>query len=429
MQKLKNFFKKTFKTPMLIVFTLICLMFLPNAINLKSVGFRSAIVVALGIDTTPDNKIKVDAVVNIPSLDESLSENSKVISAQGETINDGLSNLTTHYGRAMRLGHIKFILISQELAKKDLPNILDRLVRSYSIRNTVQLLMSKNQVSEVFDFAIKMETQSSVKVSEIIGHQQEYSTTNLDSNVDSFYKGYLSKSKISKLNCISLVNKADEGIGNSQEIGEKEQSQQGGEGITESTSSQKNNSGSGEQGNKEKYISNVGEIALFYNGKLQKIIPIDVVEGINWIEGTHLPKKLFVQLKDDNDLNNAKVFFHLVKKNVVLDSFFYKNKPVLSASIRLSIDTDEITNSNKIVPITQDYIDIQIKDAIANEIRSQVCKSVNYAKENNFDLFELNDIFYLNNYKEYMKYIENNRTKENLIEDTLINVEVSVKIV
>lgn len=424
MQKLKSFFIKTFKTPMLIIFIIICLMFVPNAINLKSVGFRSAIVVALGIDKAENNQIKINAVVNIPSLDESLSENSKVISAQGETINDGLSNLTTHYGRAMRLGHIKFILVSETLAKENLIDILDRLVRSYSVRNTVQLLMCKNTVSEVFDFAIKMETESSVKMSEIIGHQQEYSTTNLDSNVDSFYKGYLSKSKISKINCISLQNNSEEGISNKPEIEASTNSEQ----QTQGQGNQPSSSNKGEN-SEGKYVSNIGEVALFYNGRLKYIVPSEIMEGVNWVEGTHLPKKLFVQLKNDKDLNNAKVFFHLVRKNVKLDTFFYKGKPILSVSIRISIDTDEINNSNKIIPITHDYIDWQIKNSISNEIRSQIRQAVDYSKSINSDLLELNDLFYLNNHKDYSQYIKNIISTEDFINNVLINVEVSIRIV
>ena len=77
MQDIKDFIKRFFRTPMLLIFALICLVLLPQAINRRSIAFRTGIVVALGIDLDEDDMTVLDAVITVPSFDDTLTESDK----------------------------------------------------------------------------------------------------------------------------------------------------------------------------------------------------------------------------------------------------------------------------------------------------------------------------------------------------------------
>ena len=124
MKELLNRIKTMFKVPMLLVFGIICVVFLPNAININSAVFRSAIVVAFGIDTNEQNEYVINAAINVSATDQSLSENTKLISARGASVSEAISNLSLQFGRPIRLGHTRFVLIGTNFATQNVATAL-----------------------------------------------------------------------------------------------------------------------------------------------------------------------------------------------------------------------------------------------------------------------------------------------------------------
>lgn len=426
--KIKNFFK----VPMLLVFVIICFMFLPKSINMRSAVFRSAIVVAFGIDINEENDYVINAAINVSATAESLSENTKLISATGKTISDAISTLGTQFGRPIRFGHTRFVLIGTNLAKQNVAVALDGIIRTNKMRDTVQLVLCDAKVEDMLNVGIEIKNKTGIKMSEIITYQSKFSTTTMDSNVDSFYKGYFSEAGISKINCIRLTDDFSKGITPDAALGEIG----GGEGGESSSQSaggssagQDETSGQSNEKSKKKYLSNTGEVAVFKNGVFQSIIPNEVVNGTYWINTSHMPQKLSVEVSNEY-LDKANIYFYVLDKTVSKEVFFYKEIPMLSVKLDITLGIDEILNkNNKITPLSTDVVDQEVKCAIGREVRRQTGMALNYGKVNKLDILELNEIFYLKKYKEYASYISDGHSTLDFLDNMQMSIEVRVEVI
>lgn len=419
MKKLKKFIKIMFKSPIILIFSLICVFMLPSSINTLSVAFRSAIAVAVGIDLNEQNKTEIYVAINSSPTSESLAETNHIFCASGETIGDAFTNLNLTFGRDIKLGHTRFVMIGKNISNEDISILLDRLVRTSKMRNTVQLVYCPDSIKQMFELGSKMGNTSGLKLSEIVCHQQNDSTTSIDSNIDSFYKGYLSPSGVSRLNMVKLTSDYTKGINANTD---------GSSGGESSSSGEQNESNSGGE-QKQDYVSNRGEIAIFDSGKLVYTLDEELSGGLNWLNNNFNSKELMVKVNNSKFLDDAVINFDILRKSVRKESFFYKNIPFLSVQILISLSIDEIISKNVQKDLNYGLIEDSVKSDIGNTIRGQISKVVNYAKQSKVDIYELNNMFYKSNYKEYMKYLNDGNTKKDIIENTNINVDIGIKII
>ena len=416
MHDFKNFFNRLFKTPMLIVFFIICIVLLPSAINLRSIAFRAGIVVALGIDINEEEKYILDAVITIPSLSEDLNENNKIISSSGISLIDALGNMNLVFGRAIRLGHVRFVVIGKNLAQKNVAMAIDGIIRTNKIRDSVQLVMCEDNVHELFNIGIQLKNKTGIRLSDIICHTESYSTTSFDSNVDAFYKGFFSKSGISKLNSISLTDNFALGVSPMPDA------KQNGENM--GGLAKPNGQSGNEQSNK--YISNIGKMAIFKDGKLQTILSGNLSASANWVNSSYLPKKLVVDVGMDQI---SKICYEVLNKSVVTEAFFLKGIPMYYCKINLTIDINEILNTNsQIISKNSDVITDEVKSDIGKVFRKQVASAVEFIKTSKLDIMDINNYFYLNVYDEYNNYIKT-KSYDEFLEDVQISVDVNIKII
>lgn len=419
MEKLKKTAKFIFKSPILLIFSLICVFMLPNSINTLSEAFRSAIAVAVGIDLNEENKTEIYVAINSSPTSESLAETNHIFCSSGETVGDAFTNLNLTFGRDIKLGHTRFVMIGEKISQQDIVILLDRLVRTSKMRNTVQLIYCPNSIKQMFEIGSKMGNTSGLKLSEIVCHQQNNSTTSIDSNIDSFYKGFLSPSGVSRLNMVKLTNDYTKGINANTD---------GSSGGESSSSGEQNESHSGGD-QKQDYVSNRGEIAIFKDGVLKFTLDEEMSSGLNWLNNNFNSKELLVMVNNSSQIDNAIINFDILNKIVRCKSFFYKNMPFLSVQILISLTIDEIISDNAKKDLRYSMLDDSVKSDIGNTIRGQVAKVVNFAKQEKVDIYELNNMFYKNNYYEYKEYLKNGNTKDDIIENTNISVDIEIKII
>lgn len=437
MQEIIKRVKGLLNVPMLFVFIIICVAFLPQAMNMDSAVFRSAIVVAFGVDKIEEQYV-IHSAINVSSTNESLSENTKLISATGRSVSDAITSLSIQYGKPIRFGHTRFVLIGTNLAKENVALALDGIIRTNKMRDTVQLIMCDADVGDVLNVGIEIKNKTGIKLSEIITYKSKFSTTSMDSNVDTFYKGYFSTAGISKLNCITLTDDYTLGVTPEADLGQNAGGESGssgggeagrgaGTGATASGDSQEGGEASKTQ--KLKYISNTGQMAIFKNGVLQTILPGNIANGTYWVNKTHLPQRLRVNVSNQY-LHNAHIYFYVLEKTVGRDVFFYKGMPMVSVRVDLTLGIEEIINgNNEIIPLNKDVIDTEVKCAIGREVRRQTGEAFLFGKENDLDVLDINETFYLSKYKPYMEYLASGKTTDEFVEDTQISMEVRVEVI
>ena len=183
-----NLLKRIIKSPILLIFALVCAFLLPSAINRSSIAFRSAIALALGIDMNEQDEVVLYTAISVPATNESLTENSKIMVSSGRTLSDAFANLRLMYGRDIKLGHTRFVMIGSKISQNNVTSMLDSLIRTNRIRNVVQLIYCPSDIGDMFNVGVKINSATGIKLSDIISHQQNASTTYVNSNIDSFYK-------------------------------------------------------------------------------------------------------------------------------------------------------------------------------------------------------------------------------------------------
>ena len=429
MKQIKSFFVSFFKSPVLIVFALICIFMLPSSINTMSVAFRSAIAVAVGIDKNEDDLIELQVAINISSATDSLAENSNVITSTGITVGEAFANLNLMFGRSVKLGHTRFVMIGKNLSRENVTETLDRLVRTSKLRNTVQLVYCPDKISDMFNIGIQLKSQTGIKLSDIVCYTQSNSTTSIRSNIDSFYKGYMCPSEISKINTVSISDDYTQGISTTPDTGgDSSGATTGGEAGDGGGESSEGGTSGAEADTKNQYISNRGELAIYESGILKTVLNHELSNGVNWLSTDYNPKDLTVKIENSSRIENGIVTFDILSKKVDIESFFHRGIPFVSAKIVLSLDIDEIISSEEKHQINSNVIDETIKSQIGRTIRSQIADALMESKRLKLDIFELNNIFYKNNSRDYDNFLKNN-SKQELIEKTQISAEIEVKII
>lgn len=426
MKRYVHYLKSIIKSPIILAFVFVCVFLLPASINLSSIAFRSAIAVAIGIDVNNNDLFELQVAINVSSTSDSLAENSKVLSATGKTVGDAFSNLNMLFGRSVKLGHTRFVMIGNKISQLDIAKFLDRLIRTNKIRNTVQLVYCPDPIDKMFNVGVQLKSATGIKLSEIVCHQQSDSTTSIYSNIDSFFKGYLSPSGISKINTVHISDDYTKGISATADVGSEQKAQGeasqsgGGESASGGT---KGASG----GTQQEFISNTGDIAVYKNGLLKTVLSGDSKRGVNWISSDYNPKDLFVVV-DEGTNKQMSLNFDIISKQVSVESFFYKGLPFVSAQIVVQLDIDEII-ANHEIELNKSIVNEHVKDCIGKTIRRHISCASQVAKSEKLDLFNLNDIFYQKNYSDYKKYLAGGKNADDIIEETSVAVNIEIKVI
>ena len=288
------------------------------------------------------------------------------------------------------------------------------------MRDTVQLVLCNSSIVEMLNAGIEIKNKTGIKLSDIITYKSKFSTVAMDSNVDTFYKGYFSNSGISKISCVSLTDDYTKGITPEAALGNATSPA-----APDAGNEEQNGNGTQKE---TKFISSVGEIAVFKNGTLVDIVDEQIADGSQWIHSSFLPKKLDINVTNEY-LNNARVFFYVLEKSVNTDVFFYKNIQMMTAKINVTMGIDEIlTSDGKIIPLNQDIVDQDVKCQIGRKIREETAAVKEYSKNTGLDILELNEMFYFSAYQEYLDYLKNSST-EQFLNDVQISIDVRVEVI
>ena len=137
MRKISNILKKLLIIIIIIIF-ISSFSASYNSLNIDN----SAFVIALGIDKSDSNKLKVtfEFLAPSPSGEGSVETTPVLNSVDCSSITNGINIMNAYLGRKVNLSHCKLIIFSEELAKE---GISDEV---YSLINEVQVRPSANIV-------------------------------------------------------------------------------------------------------------------------------------------------------------------------------------------------------------------------------------------------------------------------------------------
>lgn len=101
---------------------------------------------SIGIDLNDSGDISLTLAYTLPSQ----SGETAVITADGKTFSDALSNLSAYAGRSVFLGHANTVIVGRAAAEKGLIGAFDYIIRSYETRLNAYVLTADGKATDIF---------------------------------------------------------------------------------------------------------------------------------------------------------------------------------------------------------------------------------------------------------------------------------------
>lgn len=414
MKKLLNHFKAF---PIIWIFLLLMLMYLPAAIISPAESDKFAIVNAIGLDYNKENnEYELSTLIHVPQENMSFNDKYKLVSGKSDTFVGCIKNIELHVGKQMGLVHTTLIIVSDSVVEHDLTASLDALVRTTEISNNTSLVYTPDSAKEVLTTSLKAYETSGIKLSDIVHFNAENSVATVE-NIESYFKRLLLPTNSTILNVVKL----EEDIGTGLDSGEESSESSGGEGE----------GNSGQQGNKsnseaKKVISNTSEILLLKNGKKVARLTDNQVKGINLINKTIETGKLQIENYTGQGLENATIVFNIKIKLALPILQFKDDKPFITYKIYMDLETLEIQEEN----ITKEtyysqktHLDDLMKQKINEKINSNFDSVYKILQDNKCDI-----LYYYTRFNFYMpfkfkKYLDSLENKEEYLKGIGIKLD------
>lgn len=417
---MKTFINKITKNPIIYVFLLIMILYLPIAMFREPDSSRRLIITALAIDKQED-QFELSALCFIPVSTTAFKENYKIISASDKTFVEALNKIGLYSGRISSLLHTSVVVVSQDVMQNDMLKCLNHLARTSNLGNNTIVIGTNQSAKDILSLTNDLDSSSNLSIKDLLAYNYQYLYGN-QSNLESFYRGYFSPTKTSVLGYMKLDQQ--KGI----EVGEQKS------GENETMDSQKEDSSSSQnqqntQGNSNKKILNDGSACVFKDGKFKVILDSDMVEYYNWINNQQNKSILTIENFSYKSLENAKLSFQIEKKPVLQMVEYVNDVPQINYVINFVLTLDEI-NQQKYKPenfdLGQKSFSSMLQQKLQNDVQNNFSKLLNLLRDNQIDIIDAQKKLEDFDKKKYQEFLDNLENKEDYLRFIQFNVVTNV---
>ena len=258
------------------IIIIIFIILLGGCYNYKELN-KIAIVSSIAIDKKDDKYLVSAQVMNVKSEEESSSSKVIVYDEEGKTIEEALRKMTTKSNKKLYGGHLGKLVLSEEVAKDSIIDVIDLFQRLPEIKDEFTITISKGiEANKVIKIMTSPESIPADYVKNTIETADIDSALTYSSKLDEFVSFYL-KDYIDPVVSVIEVKNYDK------------------KGTTLDNNETTNP--------KTKIVLN--NIATTKNGKLDKYLNEDETIGYNFIRNN--VKNMIIPIKCDNKDNYASI--------------------------------------------------------------------------------------------------------------------------
>ena len=358
------------------IFLILFIFLLSGCYNYKELN-KIGIVSSISIDKK-NNMYKVGAqVLNVKNKEDTDSSKVIIYEEEGKTIEEALRKMTTKSNKKLYGGHLGKLVISEEVAKESIINVIDLFQRLPEIKDEFTVTISKD--IDAGDVIKIMTSPESIPADYVTGEIQTAdieSALTYSSKLDEFVSYYL-KEYIDPVISVIKVNNYDK------------------KGTT-----LKNN----ETTNPKTRIV-LDNIAITKNGKLDKFLNKDETIGYNFIRNN--VKEMIIPIKCDNSNYSSISLINNKTKNKIIKK---DNKYIINLNVSSSASINEYNCS---MDLDKEKTINYLQKETEKQIKKYINKTLNLKTKSEF--LGLKRMIYLDN----PKY--NN-------EDYIVKIKVNVNI-
>ncbi len=351
-----------------------------------------AFVMALGVDKGENNKFTLSfQLVNPGNVSSAQTGGGQglpiaVYKSTGDTLTEAARNATKKVSRRLYYAHTNIVVISEEIAKENMLDVLDALDRDPEFRTTTELIIARGSTAEEIVTTLTILDKIPVKsISNQIKSSESMLGENMSINIDDFLSGLLSKGKQPILNGYRLRGKKS--------------------GAKKASNLQKTTT--------DAYLESDG-LAVFHDGKLQDWLSNDEARGVIWI----LDK---LQSTDININWNGKkkaLTVAPIRSKTKVSAKVINEKPLINIKIE---NEGWISEANTNIDLTNPDVMNQIEKKVEIETKKQILATVKATQRLKSDILGFGEKVHLANPRLW-KRIQNQWDEE--FADLDVNVKV-----
>ena len=350
----------------LIIITLFILLISSGCYNYKEIN-DMAIVSSIGIDKDNKNdKYIVSAqIMNSKESEDSEDSQITVYTKEGDTVHEALRNITLKSPRKLYGNHLSKIVLSEEVAKEGIDNILDTFNRVTEVRNEfIITIVKEDKASDVLKVLTTTESIPAEYVKLSLKIADETSGLTYATKLDEFISLYLKKGIDPVVPLLKIDKKEKKGttINN----------------ITTTNPISK---------------IVIEDLAVTNKGKLETYLKNEEVIGYNFLRNQI--QKMIIPVKCDDENNYASIS---ILKNKTKSSAEKKDNKYI---INFNINSEAIiTEYNCKKDLTDEKVIKELEKDTEKKIKRYIKKSLNKQKKTKGKFLGLERIIYL----DYPKY-------------------------
>lgn len=417
---MKRFFKKIWKTPMVMIFIFITAIYGFSALGKSTEINRFAVVTAIGIDNMADenNQFELSFLTFIPIAEQTFTETYKVITAKGDSFVEAIDYAGQYLGREIGLSHLRTVVINEDLLQNDVTKILDYLTREKEVPSSTKLIATDSSAKDFLSAMQKLDMESSIKVSEMVNFNQRYITAT-DASLEKFFKGYFSPTHASIIPIFSLEKDEENGIS----VANNEA--QGGEGGSQGG---ENGGQTGEGENISYNIVNGGEALIFKNGFLKRQLSADDLKNINYFRGNFNTGALSIKNFSGKPFENANLTFNIYDKKMKTKVVFENGIPVFYCDIKFTVVLNGVEEDKGMFDENVDLYLITSKAAteIEKKVKSNMADGLAIMREVKVDIADFYTKIYNTDKKSFKRFLDSLDDKDDYLNHVLFKTRVRV---
>lgn len=344
-----------------IIILIICI-FISGCYNYNELN-KLSIVSSVSIDKK-DDLYKVGAqVMNVSSNETSDSSKIIVYEETGKTINEALRKINNKSSRKLYPGHLSKLVLSEEVSKDGINNVLDLFMRIPEIKDEFTITVSKGiDASDVIKIITLPDQIPADFVKNSISSSDIETSLTYSSKLDEFNSLYLKKGIDPVISVIKVDHFSKEGT------------------TTKNTL----------DSSPKTYIK-LDNIGITYKGKLEKYLNDDETTGYNFVRNRI--NNMIIPIKYDNKYSSISINYSNTKTRVRKNNNKYIIDLYINSKGFLSeYNSSKKINTNYIEKLTEKKIKYYV-DKVINVQKNSKSKFLgfdrdiylNYPHENNYN--------------------------------------------
>lgn len=370
-----------------IIISLVLILLLTGCWNYKELN-NYCIVTGIAIDKADNGKYEVSFLISnsINNNSDTKDSESKIVvySGKGKSIYEAIKNIGLITPKELYIGHTSILIISDEIAKEGVSNVIDFFVRFPEVRKDFFVILARDcKAKDALKVTTPLSSFPSQNIYENISSTSELQGVVYALDFNHMLEILLNKGQNITINSIKILGNKKKGSSNEN---------------LEST--------------QPKAMIKLDTLGIFKNDKFVKWTTKDESRGINILNNEM--EEMYITIKYNDGYIVLKTESLKSKSKVKL----INNSPAVDINIKAKTIITEVDSN---IDLTDVNTTIKIQKLAEKELVRIVNKAINLAKDEKTDILGFGELFY-KKYPKYFKSVENNWHN-----DILPNVKTKVK--